>query len=64
MGNVRFKGKYVPDKHGKLIPVLWFTDINVNLPEPDCRYHHHPGSSPVKAWHDRVWTWIKKKLFV
>lgn len=62
MGKVNFKGKYVPDKNGKLKPVLRFTDINVNLPETACRYRHHAGLSPVNAWYNKVWDWLTKKL--
>ena len=62
MRNVKFKGKYVPDRNGKLKPVLRYTDININLPESACRYRPHPGKSPAKAWYNKIWDWFAKNF--
>lgn len=59
----QLRGKYVPDKDGKLRPVLKLIEMNANLPEAASCCPHSPMSSKPPAWYSRVWLWVKSKVF-
>jgi hypothetical protein len=56
---MRFKGRYVPDRNGKLKLVIKLMNINVDLPGSSNAY----SSSLLKppAWYGRLWLWLKSR---
>jgi len=62
MEKCQLKGKFVPDKDGKLKPVFKLTEINVNLPGPASR-HLQCAGPPRPSWCGRVWRWLTSRLF-
>jgi len=57
----QIRGKYVPDKDGKLRPVLKLIEMKVDLPVSSSHNPFSPVLSP--AWYSRAWLWLKNKIF-
>ncbi|NPV72509.1 MAG: hypothetical protein HPY89_01675 [Pelotomaculum sp.] len=57
MDNNQLKGKFVPDKNGKLRPVLKLTDYEISVLR-NC------PSSLIKQqpWYTRAWNWVRKRI--
>lgn len=62
MAKNQLKGKYVPDKDGKLRPVLKLTEFNVNLPVSVSCHPYSPILSKSPAWYSRVWHWVRNRI--
>ncbi|MCL6561015.1 MAG: hypothetical protein K6U74_19945 [Firmicutes bacterium] len=55
MARTQLSGKYVPDKNGKLKPVLKLNEINISPPATVSRYPDSPALS-------KIWRWIKSRI--
>jgi hypothetical protein len=59
MARNRFKGIYVPDKDGKLRPVLRLSDTNAYLPATASTLSDQ-SAYPDYSLIDKTWKWLKR----
>lgn len=62
MAKGQLRGKYVPDKDGKLRTVLKLTEIKANVPVSDSCYHDSSNLFNSPAWYNRIWFWVKNRI--
>ena len=58
----QLKGRFVPDKDGKLKTVYTLTAARAGPLPPACRLPLFPAPRQI-AWYGRLWLWVKKKVF-
>jgi len=62
MEKCQLKGKYIPDKDGKLRHTLNFTKMNVSLPVPvNYRYNLFFPTRSV-SWYKKIWLWLTNNI--
>ncbi|MCL6638814.1 MAG: hypothetical protein K6T80_03925 [Firmicutes bacterium] len=62
MEKSRLKGLYIPDKDGKLRPVIRLSDIHYYLPATASSAFGNQPPYPAPGLLDRTWKWIKRYL--
>lgn len=62
MAESQLKGRFVPDKDGKLKTVYTLTAARAGPLPPACRLPRFPGPRQI-AWCGRLWLWVKKRVF-